>query len=399
MAVLTGQRTTLNVASVQRAVDVHKPILLLEPDSAPLTVFLNNIYNGGRRRATINPEFSWVNDKSLARFDAINNGAGYASGATSLVVDNGDIFAVGDLVKVPRTGELLYVTAVATNTLTVTRGAGTTAAAALNDNDVLLVVGVADEEGALSKSARIVNPTKVTNYTEIKKRSIESSNTWLSSSNQTSPDDWTHQAKKASIEHNKDKEYSFLFGEPKETTGPNGKPLRYTGGLDYFLTQNRQSAPNPVTEADFSAFLRKVFRYGSKRKVMFASSLLISVLNQFAAGKLNTFVGAQSYGVEVSEWISPFGRLTLVNHPLLESATPSGTTGGYGERGYVVDFNGDDVAYRYLDGDGPGGSRDSRVYPNRQEPDRDGRKDELIGECGLMAGEPEKHGVYYNVIA
>jgi hypothetical protein len=45
------------------------------------------------------------------RYDAINNGAGYASGATSIVVDNGPYFAQYDHVLNTRTGELIRVTA------------------------------------------------------------------------------------------------------------------------------------------------------------------------------------------------------------------------------------------------------------------------------------------------
>jgi hypothetical protein len=74
------------------------------------------------KRAAVNPEYSWQQDDLEPRFDAINNGAGYSNSATSLVVDNGAYFAQHYLVKVTRTGEVIRVTAVSSNTLTVVRG-------------------------------------------------------------------------------------------------------------------------------------------------------------------------------------------------------------------------------------------------------------------------------------
>jgi hypothetical protein len=247
MAVATGARTTGNVHQSQRVIDMHKEILLLEPDAAPLTVFLKQIYNGGRRVAAKDPLFSWFNDELEARFDAINNGAGYASGATSLVVDNGPVFPTESLVKVPRTGEVMFVSSVSTNTLTVVRGFGGTTAAALVDNDPLYVIGIADDEDSLSPDNRSENPTKVDNYTQIFKRSVRASGSWLSSSNITSVHDWDHQRKKVAIEHLKDIELSFLFGGPSTQAGTEG-PRRTTGGVTHFATQNNQDAGGALSE-------------------------------------------------------------------------------------------------------------------------------------------------------
>jgi hypothetical protein len=131
-------------------------ILLLEPDAAPLTVITKNI----NKKATVNPKFQWLEDELDPRFDRINNGAGYASGATSIVVDNGAYFEVQQIVYVTRTKESMRVTAVAgTNTLTVVRGVGSTAQA-LVDNDELLIANTAQPEGDVSRVARTRNPCR-----------------------------------------------------------------------------------------------------------------------------------------------------------------------------------------------------------------------------------------------
>jgi hypothetical protein len=67
-----------------------------------------------------------------------------------------------------------------TNTLTVVRGVGG-GAAAINDNDELLLIGSAQPEGDTSKPARSGNPTKVTNYTQIHRTPYESTETLIHS--------------------------------------------------------------------------------------------------------------------------------------------------------------------------------------------------------------------------
>ena len=383
MAVVSGQRRTEGIASSQRVIDISKLILLLEPDYAPLTTILGSL--DGRKRKCSDPEFSWHEDELEARFDAVNNGGGYNSSATSIVVDNGDLFAAQDLVEVPRTGEILYVSSVSTNTLTVVRSFGAAAAAAVNDDEPLLIIGTAAKEGDTSLSARTYNPTKVTNYTQIFKNSVEASGTLLSSSNESSPHDWNHQTKKVGIEHRKDIEYAFLTGSAGEET-VSSNTVRTTGGVLEFATANNQGMGGTMTEAEFQQFCRNGFRYGGKTKTFFVSPLVLDVINNYSISKLQTTVGQTQYGVKVTQIVSAQGNVTLVKHNLLEGAT-------YGGYGILVDFSDESVAYRFLNGDGPGASRDTSLLQNRQENDRDGRKDEYLSEVGLQFGLPDRHAV------
>src|SRR5690554_1591058 len=118
---ITGTRDTGNILQAKKKIDMSNTIALLQPSATPLTSLLKQ-FKQNTKPAT-NPKFSWMEDDLGARWDAVNNGAGYDNAATSIVVDNGNYFSAGDVVKVPRTGEVLIVTAVnnGTNTLTVTR--------------------------------------------------------------------------------------------------------------------------------------------------------------------------------------------------------------------------------------------------------------------------------------
>lgn len=392
MTVISGDRRTDNVASAQRVIDLAKPINLLEPESSPITVILNNIYNGGRSRAASDPKFSWLEDELEGRSDAVNNGSGVTSTATTVDVDTGTLFAADDLVKVPRTGEVFLVTSISTNALTVVRGVSGSGNAALVDNDPLYIIGTAADEGGTSFTARTANPSKVDNYTQIFKNSVSASGSWLSSSNESSPHDWPYQTKKVGIEHAKDKELAFLLGKPSSDAGDSSAgDRRTTGGILHFATQNNTDAGGTFTEAEVETFLRGLFRYGSSRRTLFCSPLVVSVLNAFATSKLQTIQSDRdtTYGLNIMEWVSAHGTVSIVKHNLLE-------VGVYTGYAVAVDF-GANVAYRYLNGDGPGGSRDTKLYVNRQANDVDGRKDEYISECGLQFPEPKRHGVITGV--
>lgn len=370
---VTGQRATNTVGTDQRKIDMSDKIALLEPDAAPLTVITKRL----GKAATHNPQFKAMEDELDPRFDAVNNGAGYASGATSIVVDNGPYFEVQSLVYVPRTGETMRVTAISTNTLTVVRGVGSTAAA-LVDNDELIIANTAQPEGDASRVARTRNPATVTNYTQIFRKPWDETNTALYSDYEGG-DDWEFQAKKAGIEHKKDIEYAMMIGHPSEDTS-SGNARRTTGGFNHFVTTNITDASGALTETEFFAALRPAFRYGSKEKWAVGSALALDVLNAFPRGKLQTAQGETTYGLRVMQYISPLGTINFTTHWLLEGATLGGQV-------WIVDT--DALRYRYLAN--KRGSRDSHINTDIQNNDVDGRKDEWLTECGLEFGQEKRH--------
>jgi hypothetical protein len=376
MATITGAMTTTNVLSDQLAIDLGDRISLLEPSAQPLAVFSRR----ARKERTVASTFSWLEESSKARFDAINNGAGYASGITEVVVDNGAYFAQWDTVLISRTGEMVRVDGVAGNTLTVTRGVGSTAAA-INDNDELIILGSAQPENDTSKPARSDVPSKISNYTQIFRNPFELSDTLRASAFQASPAEWPRQARNKGIEHAKDIEYSFLFGR-KSTTTPGSTQVRTTGGVLSFITTNQTDAGGELTEAEFNAAMLQAMRYGSGAKLALASGTGVSALNKFPASKQQTRNDETTYGMNVTHYTSPFGSINLVYHRLLEGTK-------YG--GYIVILDMDQIAYRYLANDEM--SRDTKVLQNRQPNDQDGRKDEYLSEIGLEVGQQRTHAV------
>lgn len=378
MATIAGQRNTLNIEQATRRLDIGSRIALLEPESTPLTALLNRISS----EKAISPKYQAFEDELPARTDAVDNGAGYDTDDTDITVANGGRFNVEDLVLVPRTGEVFRVTAVASDVLTVERGIGNSGTGvAIVDTDPLYIIGSAAMEGDVSKQARSTTPSVVTNYTQIFRDPFDESNTLRSSDMVTDLHDWAYVQRVKGIEHATRIERAFWFGKPSEEGSP---AVRTTGGFFYFQgSTNQTSAGGAYSETELWTGARSWFRYGTKRKLMFASGLVIQVMNEFAQSKVQTSVGESTYGLAITEYVSPFGRLGVLHHPLFDD------TSVYGGYGAVVDLEA--VSKKYLAG-GIGGSRDTHLVENIQENDRDGRKDEYKSEVGLKIGQPKRHG-------
>lgn len=388
MADVQGMRGTGNITQALRKTDFHREILELEPDAAPLTVLSGRIGS----EPTVNPEYKWAESQLESRFDQINNGAGYTNVATSLVVDTGTKFHVNELWKVTRTGEVFRVTAVATNTLTVVRGIGTGGTGvAILDNDDLLKVAIAKQEGDDVDSAVSVNPSVVTNYCQIFRRTYSTTETNRIAATFTSPADFDYAGKHAAIEFKKDCELAYWHGKPSEdTTGTH--PRRTTGGVFNYVVTNITSVGGAMTETVFFGGLRGPFRYGKKQKTLFCSQLFADVINTYPRSKIQEIQAdaETTYGLNVMRFVSPQGTLNVVIHYLLEAGPSQPEFGGYG---VLLDLS--QVRARHLMTER--GSRDTHIIENRQGPGIDGRTDEILGEKGLVFGLEKCHGIYKGV--
>lgn len=378
---VTGQRGTANIDSTQRKIDMAEKIMLLEPDSTPLTVISKKI----GALACFDPKFQWQEDELDPRWDKISNGGGYLSTDTSLVVANPGYYAAQQVLYFPRTGETIRVTSTNSGAgpLTVVRGIGSTAQA-LIDQDEILITGSVQPEGDASKPARTRNPAANYNYTEIIRDEWDATETERISVQQTD-DDWQHQSLKKGIEHAKNVEYAMMVHNRNEDTS-SGQARRQTGGFLFYATQNTTDAAANLTELGLFTALRPAFRYGSGEKWGFASMRAVDVLTAFPRSHVQIRQDETTFGMRVMQYISPHGTLNLVTHRLLEGSVLGGQI-------WIMDS--DVVKYRHLTTQK--GSRDSHINTNIQPPDVDGRKDEWLTECGFQPGQSARHGRIINI--
>lgn len=379
MAIVDNARGTANILSNRIVVDMSDKIAMLKPRTSPLTTITRKL----AKKPAMNYKFEWMEDKYMSRWTQINNAGGYLAGATSVVVDDGSIIAVGDLIKIIRTAEILKVTAVSTNTLTVTRAYGETSAAAINDDDKVVILGNANLQGSGAPAEKYATLTAAYNYTQIFKTPFAVTNT-LDATELYGMSELTRLQAHKGVEHAESVEYSFLFGERKlDTSG--AQPLSTTRGILKFLaggTNATQISKSTGTQKDLDGFFEKVFTNGSSKRVWFCSPGMITWVNQLAQGKVQIISASeQTFGLDIMRYQTPHGTMDMVLHQMLVN--------GYADYSFALDM--EHVYYRPLKG------RDTKLMTNIQNNDEDGRRDMYQTEAGLELRLPDVHGVCYLV--
>ena len=287
------------------------------------------------------------------------------------MVDDGTVAAAKDIIKVPRTGEILFVSSVSTNTLTVVRGYGETTAAALVDNDYLIVLGNAMEERSNVPGEKILQPAKMYNYCGITRTPFGGSGTTLAEQQVTSEQERSRLTRDKGIDHRLSLERQILFGERKEDAA---NKRRMSRGVEKFITTNVYDAGGAMTETEFDNYVcEPVFKYGNKTKVLVASSRMVSIINGWGKNKLQMSMGAKSYGLDLQEYVSPHGRMVIAPSRMLEQY--------YAYHSFVIDMK--YVFVRNL--------RDTTLRRNIQAPDVDGFLDEYLTEAGLELRVEKAH--------
>lgn len=124
-----------------------------------------------------NTTHQWNEDEMFAKSDPANNGAAILAGDGSFTVTDGTKFRIGHVISAAGSDELMLITNVVGNVLTVTRAYAGTVAAGFADGTTINVEFIRGVEGAAARTARYKARTNVYNYTQIFDDTIDISGT------------------------------------------------------------------------------------------------------------------------------------------------------------------------------------------------------------------------------
>lgn len=371
---ISGARTTANILAGRQVVDMGD-IHQLENDKAKLFTMVKTLGSKSAHNQTI----KWMTDELSPKADAVNEGAGYTSGDTAIVVDNGTYFRAKDLVKVPRTGEVMSVTSVSTNTLTVVRSAGGTAAAALVDNDPLIILGPAYGQGGTLEAQRTTTEVEAVNYMQIFRHSFKVTGTHAAMGSKGGhyvESDVATQRRKKALEHARDINLTAYWGEKDLTSGRG-----LAGGILERIPSGNLDSTASLTETALNTALKTMFRYGSSKKVLFCSRQVSGIIDGLLRDRQRIKPGDSKHGINVTEYTSSHGVIQIVPDHAIEG-------GAFDKYAVLVDPDG--PMYRSL--------RDTKLLTGRQTPDEDAEVEEYLTECSFEWGNGSTHGAF-NAIA
>jgi hypothetical protein len=232
----TGKATySAGTTLPELAEDVSDLVGIVSPFETPL---LNAL--GDPMREATGTHHEWLEDELLPNKDAINDSTYTdASADTDFVVNNGSRFRVGDQIQVEGSEELMLLTSISTNTLTVVRGYAGTTAEDLADDQVINILGNAALEGADKPSTRFTNRNRCGNYTQIFTAAVEVSGTDLAASQLGLADEMDHQKQGRLREMIRDLESTVINGGPPSSNPEgSGAVRRSMKGIIQHLSTN-----------------------------------------------------------------------------------------------------------------------------------------------------------------
>jgi hypothetical protein len=359
-------------------------------------------------------------------------GFSWTSGTTyGVFVADASKFRVDDVVwlkRVPNAAASAYldlygvVTALDTSSNYILVVSTETVASVSNDTDAnsiaVMNIGKSASEGDRSREGGVEFPIEPENYTQIFRETVGpfTRNALKAGVRFDKTGTYASAVKQASLRITESVEMASFFSKRgvQTVTNQNGKsvPRRQTGGVLWFLEQYELASGGSfgyrpggsaitssawqteelkrvikvngtITCAQLEGLLRRAFENtadGAFEKLLVCGSTLYDVFQQyFALKSIKTTTlktKEESYGMTINMWESPWGTLYLKSHPLFQR-TALRTSG------FVLDVG----CLGWMD------LQDSEItlLKNRQNNDEDGRKDEFLGEGGLIVKAPENH--------
>ena len=361
--------------------DVEKKVILSNPDLATLTLFLK-LTKGGNI-AVKNPTHTYFEDDNLGRWATID-AQGAAVGATKFSVGSGDGWKLpaGTVLRVPRTGETILITAISGDVVsTATRSWGNTAAAELLPAEPLQIIGNAQLEGYTVGEGGQSSPVQKTARCQIFSHPFSVTGTMDATEIYDDKGSFDGKMKKAMLQHYSDQDIAALYGEVA-SAGSGATTRRTTTSLNETITTNSTDFGGlAMSEVQFQNAVRPIFELGSARKILVASSYVADTISNYSTMKLQSNQGQTAYGNSIRSYIFGSGELTII-------VARKSLSGANNRNFFIVDA--ENAKRMYLSGNGQ--NRDTKLTLfGKENSGVDSRKGEYMCEAGFYFPQEESH--------
>ena len=198
------------------------------------TGILSTIGIGAPRQAYDGYKMGWLD----MRVDATSSTttAQALAAATTIAVADGTKFRAGMTASPAASDEVVLITAVSGNNLTVVRGFGSTTAADIASGAVLTIDSVGREENSTAQNDGIFQPDPLENYFQTMDTAVEFSRRALATLQFGNTNDLTFQVAERIKQLATQLDRALVRGR-KATATVGSNTVTYTGGLRYFLDQ------------------------------------------------------------------------------------------------------------------------------------------------------------------
>ncbi len=305
--------------------DVSDIIGIVSPYETPLLDHL-----GDAKRSAMSTVHEWIEDALLPNKGQINQSSFNPDpeSATTITVDDSDVFRVGDLVRPGGSSEVMMVLAIVggSDQIIAARGYGATVAATLADNMELTILGNAALEGDDAPDARFTNRSRKSNYTQIFTAGLDVSGSLQASRAYGIADEVDYQKQERMRELLRDLENCVINGVAPVSDGQGTSTVRRSmNGLVHSMDTNLfvpgqggipdggGSGSDELTEGVLNAALKQIWDQSSGSiDTIVVGGAQKRKINGFASGSRAYLPDDQTYSDMISVYESDFGVCRVV---------------------------------------------------------------------------------------
>jgi len=314
----TGKATySAGVNLPELAEDVADVVAIVSPFETPL---LNAL--GDPLRSAMSTYHEWLEDSLLPNKDAVNDSTfGNPQADTQFDVGHGARFQAGDQIQVGGSEELMLVTAVNGDTLTVVRGYAGTTAESLANGQGINILGNAALEGADKPKARFTNRVRKGNATQIFTAAVEVSGSDLAARQAGLADELDYQKQERLREMLRDLENTVINGGQPASNPQGSETVRRTlKGIVQHLQTNvfhpgdsGFPAGDDLDEEKLNYVLRQIWESSSGNvDLIVVSGAQKRRINAFMSSNRSFGSADRKYTDLVSTYESDFGLCKII---------------------------------------------------------------------------------------
>ena len=263
--------------------------------------------------------------------------AGQTSTDTVFTVTSTTNVLAGMIMRVDSTGENVIIDSIISPTsVAVTRAVGNTSAATIAASIALYQVGNAFEEASIRPQSLIINPLRITNFTQIFRNTWAISDSVRATMMIAGETNVAESRQDCAGFHAADIEKALFWGQKSQGTR-NSQPFRTMDGLiaivgnisyypSYYTLPNTNTAGATTNYTQLEGFLDPVFNQSTDPKVanervLFVGGTAKRVINSIGRlnGNYQIVDGQNSYGLQFGTFKTARGTFRMVEHPLFNS--------------------------------------------------------------------------------
>jgi hypothetical protein len=367
--------------------DVSSLMPMQLEDPAPLYVLTNA---GGKRRVKVtNPKIEFFDDADLPMVTNVSNATDYASNVTSIIVADVTLFGVRDVVQVAKNAtigtleEHILVTALGTNSITVTRAFAGTTADTITATATLKILGVAQTEVGSIDNPRTPARLAKTSGCQIFETPLAVSRTAAATKVYGNYSERERQQMLAMRRQRLEIENAGLFGAYSETLS--GTASFYTSqGVRSVIATNVTNLNQTVTYQAFLGWSSGVFKFSARDRLLVSCPKIKEALDYLAGNKQLTKAEDKVFGISLRRFVTSNGTFMIVNNYNMDA--------GLSDEALAIDMS--MIEYCYLEDNGV--SLDTKLFKEYDPTNPKVIKDLLLTQCGWRVHQESRHGRLYN---